>query len=122
MRYVLIADDDPDIRQLVSLTLDSSTYAILQAEDGDQAWELIVRYQPTVAVLDVGMPGQGGLELAQAIRRAPALSGMKVILLTAFTGEHSVEAGLRAGADHYLAKPFSPLQLMTLVNRAVEEA
>jgi CheY-like chemotaxis protein len=120
MPYVLIADDDPDIRQLVAVTLDSATYAILQAEDGDQAWELIARHRPTVAVLDVGMPGRGGLELARAIRNDPALSGMKVILLTAFTGEQSVEAGMRAGADYYLAKPFSPLQLMTLVDQAVE--
>src|SRR5919197_2848080 len=120
MRYVLIADDDPDGRQLVAVTLDSSTYSILEAEDGDQAWELIVRYRPTVAVLDVGMPGKGGLDLAEAIRTDPTLAGMKVILLTAFSGEQNVEAGMRAGADYYLAKPFSPLQLMTLVDQAVE--
>src|SRR5262245_22295834 len=122
MRYVLIADDDADIRQLVAVTLDSSSYAILQAEDGDQAWELIVRYRPAVAVLDIGMPGQGGLDLTRAIRSDPGLRAIKVIILTAFTGEQSVEAGLRAGADYYLAKPFSPLQLMTLVDRSVEEA
>ncbi|HEV8633210.1 MAG TPA: response regulator [Chloroflexota bacterium] len=120
MRYVLIADDDPDIRQLVAVTLDSSTYSILEAEDGDRAWELILRYRPTVAVLDVGMPGKGGLELAEAIRTDATLAGMKVILLTAFSGEQHVEAGMRAGADYYLAKPFSPLQLMTLVDQAVE--
>jgi CheY-like chemotaxis protein len=119
MRYVLIADDDPDVRQLVAVTLDSSTYSLLEAEDGDQAWELIGRYRPAVAVLDVAMPGRRGLELVEAIRADPTLAGMKVILLTAFTGEQSVEAGMRAGADHYLVKPFSPLRLMTLVDEAV---
>jgi CheY-like chemotaxis protein len=121
MPYVLIADDDPDVRQLVAVTLDSTAYTILEAEDGDRAWELVVRHRPAVAVLDVAMPGRGGLELVRAIRSDPELRGMTVVLLTAFSGEQSVEAGLRAGADHYLSKPFSPLQLMTLVDQAVED-
>jgi two-component system phosphate regulon response regulator PhoB len=115
----LIADDEPGLRQLVAVTLDSGAYSILEAEDGDQAWKLLCEHVPTVAVLDVAMPGKTGLELTRAIRAEPALRGMKVILLTGFSGDEDRAAGLSAGADHYLAKPFSPLQLVTLVESAI---
>ena len=118
-RYVLIADDEPALRQLVAVTLDSYSYSILEAEDGDQAWDLLRQHLPAVAVLDVAMPGRSGLDLARAIRAEPALAGTKIILLTAFSGEEDRKAGLRAGADYYLAKPFSPLELVTLVEEAI---
>ena len=101
------------------MTLDSYNYSILEAEDGDQAWDLLREHLPAVAVLDIAMPGRSGLDLARAIRAEPALAGMKIILLTAFSGEEDRKAGLRAGADYYLAKPFSPLELVTLVEEAI---
>jgi two-component system alkaline phosphatase synthesis response regulator PhoP len=101
------------------VTLGSCAYSILEAEDGDQAWQMLCEHLPTVAVLDVAMPGKTGLELTRAIRAEPALCGMKVILLTAFSGDEDRAAGLRAGADYYLSKPFSPLQLVTLVESAI---
>jgi DNA-binding response OmpR family regulator len=107
------------LRQLVAVTLDSYAYSIIEAEDGDQAWDMLCQHLPAVAVLDVAMPGKSGLELVRAIRAEPAMAGMKVILLTAFSGEDDRAAGLRAGADYYLAKPFSPLQLVNLVEEAI---
>ena len=101
------------------MTLDSYAYSILEAEDGDQAWDLICQHLPAVAVLDIAMPGRSGLDLTRAIRAEPSLAGMKVILLTAFSGDEDRATGLRAGADYYLAKPFSPLQLVTLVEEAI---
>ena len=121
MPHVLIADDEPALRQLVAVTLDSRTYSILEAEDGDQAWDLLREHLPAVAVLDVAMPGKSGLDLTRAIRADPELASMKIILLTAFSGDEDRKAGLRAGADYYLAKPFSPLQLVTLVEEAIGE-
>lgn len=101
------------------MTLDSYSYAIVEAEDGDQAWAMLCQHLPAVAVLDIAMPGKSGIELTRAIRAEPAMVGMKVILLTAFSGDEDRAAGLRAGADYYLAKPFSPLQLVNLVEEAI---
>ncbi|MBI4491540.1 MAG: response regulator [Chloroflexi bacterium] len=120
MKTVLIADDERSLRLLVSATLASDEYQIVEAADGDRAWELLLRYRPEVAILDVMMPGRTGLELARAIRSVLDLKAMKIVLLTAKTQEADVQAGLAAGADLYLTKPFSPLELLSAVEQALE--
>jgi CheY-like chemotaxis protein len=107
MATVLVADDVPDVRELISLTLSPGPYTVLEATDGNVAWDLIQEHHPEVAVLDVLMPGRSGLELTQAIRRDPALASTYVILLSAAAQPAQVEAGLAAGADRYMIKPFS---------------
>jgi CheY-like chemotaxis protein len=107
MTTVLVADDVPDVRELISLTLSPGPYTILEATDGNAAWTLIQKHRPEVVVLDVLMPGRSGLELTQAIRRDPALASTYVILLSAAAQPAQVEAGLAAGADRYMIKPFS---------------
>ena len=107
MATVLVADDVPDVRELISLTLSPGPYTVLEATDGNMAWDLIQEHHPEVAVLDVLMPGRSGLELTQAIRRDPALASTYVILLSAAAQPAQVEAGLAAGADRYMVKPFS---------------
>lgn len=116
MRTVLIADDEPSLRLLVSVTIRSDEYTVLQAEDGDEAWKLIQEHRPSVALLDVQMPGQTGLDLTRAIKADPRMADTKVILLTSKSQQSDIEAGLAAGADFYLTKPFSPLELL----RAIE--
>lgn len=119
-KRVLIADDEPSLRLLVSATLASDEYAMLEAADGDAAWQLLQQHRPEVAILDVQMPGRTGLELARAIKGDPALVNTKVILLTSRAQAADVAAGLAAGADLYLTKPFSPLELLTVVEKALE--
>ena len=119
MKTVLIADDEASLRLLVSATLASDQYAIVEAADGDEAWALIQQHHPTVALLDVQMPGRTGLELAQAIKGEPTLASTQVILLTSKAQQADIAAGLAAGADLYLTKPFSPLELMTVVEQAL---
>jgi DNA-binding response OmpR family regulator len=112
---ILIADDQPGTRELLRVTLDASDYLIVDAADGDAAWTVLQTVRPDVAVLDVGMPGRDGLELTRAIRADPLLAGVQVILLTGL-GELADEvAGYAAGADYYLTKPFSPLQLVQTI-------
>jgi CheY-like chemotaxis protein len=116
---VLIADDEPRLRHLVRVTIASNQYEVLEAEDGDEAWALIQQHRPSLVILDVKMPGRDGLELTRAIKAAPELAGTHVILLTAYGQDTDMQAGQDAGADLFLTKPFSPLQLLTSVERAL---
>ena len=119
MKTVVIADDEPSMRMLVHATIESDDYKVIEAGDGDQAWALIQQYKPSLVLLDVQMPGRSGLEILRSIRTHPELAGTRVILLTAIDREADIEAGLMAGADFYLTKPFSPLDLITRVEEAL---
>ena len=122
MPKLLIADDEPSLRLLVMATVASDRYEIVEAADGDEAWALIQEHRPKVALLDVQMPGRTGLELARAIKADPDLANTYVVLLTAKAQDADVAAGRAAGADQYLTKPFSPLELLTVLERALAAA
>src|SRR5581483_11533016 len=122
MHTVLIAEDEPSLRLLVRASLQPSECDVVEAADGDAAWELLLQHRPAVAILDVWMPGRNGLDLTRAIRGSPALAGTHVILLTGSAQTGDVAAGLAAGANQYLAKPFSPSELRGLVDRALRGA
>src|SRR3954453_23381527 len=112
MKVILIADDEPSLRLLVRETIGSDRYTVLDAADGDAAWELIQEHHPSIVLLDVSMPGRTGLELARAIKADPALAGTHVVLLSAKAQQLDVADGLAAGGDRYMTKPFSPLELL----------
>jgi len=116
---VLIADDEPSMRLLVRATIESDQYQVLEAADGDEAWTLIRQHKPSVVLLDVQMPGPTGLEVLAKIKSDPSLAATRVIMLTAKALKADVEVGLTAGADLYLTKPFSPLDLLTRVDEAL---
>jgi len=120
LRTVLIADDESSIRLLVHATIESDDYAVVEAADGAQAWALTQDLKPALVLLDVQMPGQSGLEVLRSIKADPGLKGTRVILLTSKAQERDIEVGLIAGADFYLTKPFSPLDLLTRVEEALE--
>jgi two-component system, OmpR family, alkaline phosphatase synthesis response regulator PhoP len=122
MTTVLIADDEQTLRLLVSATMMSDEYEVVEASDGDEAWQLLRQHRPRVALLDVQMPGRTGLELTQEIRADPELEKTFVVLLTSKAQQADIQAGLAAGADRYLTKPFSPLELLTIVEQAVARA
>jgi CheY-like chemotaxis protein len=118
-KMVLIADDDPATRRLVSATLASSQYSVLQAADGQEAWRLIREHHPAVAILDWQMPVYTGLELTDVIKGDPQVRGMTVIMLTGRNSQADREAGKRAHADLYLTTPFSPQDLLGAVEQAL---
>jgi CheY-like chemotaxis protein len=118
-RTVLIADDEPSMRLLVTATIASDQIEVLEAADGDQAWELIEQRRPDLVLLDVQMPGLSGLDLARSIRADPGLSSIRVVLLTSKAQAGEVASGLEAGADLYLTKPFSPLSLLNYVEQSL---
>ena len=120
LRTVLIADDESSIRLLVHATIESDDYTVVEAADGAQAWTLTKELKPSLVLLDVQMPGQSGLEVLRSIKADPGLKGTRVILLTSKAQERDIEVGLIAGADFYLTKPFSPLDLLTRVEEALQ--
>jgi CheY-like chemotaxis protein len=120
MRTVLIADDEPSMRLLVHATIESDDYTVLEAVDGNEAWKMIQEEKPSLVLLDVQMPGRSGLEVLTLVKGDLTLSSTRVILLTSKAQETDVEKGLIAGADFYLTKPFSPLDLLTRVEEALQ--
>ena len=120
LRTVLIADDEPSMRLLVHATIESDDYAVVEASDGAEAWAMVQKYRPSLVLLDVQMPERTGIEVLRSIKADANLNATKVILLTSKAQESDVEAGLIAGADFYLTKPFSPLDLLTRVEEALQ--
>jgi DNA-binding response OmpR family regulator len=116
MKKILIVEDHADIRRLIRMTLEVEEYVILEAADAQDGWDLARRGHPDVVLLDVMMPGEiNGLDLCLALKVDPAFASTKVVVLSARSCSADREAGLRAGADAYLVKPFSPMELLTLV-------
>jgi CheY-like chemotaxis protein len=115
---VLVVDDDPFIRKLVATTLeDVSHFQLHEAADGIEALEVAVREQPAIVFLDVDMPRMDGIDACRRMRSDPATSETTIVMLTAVHGDHVEREAEDAGADLFLTKPFSPLDLLRLVDR-----
>jgi DNA-binding response OmpR family regulator len=120
MTTVLVVDDEPLVRDVVTRYLERDGHRVLAAEDGDGARRLIEREAPSLVLLDVMLPGStDGLELCRWIR---ASSELPVILLTARVDEADRIVGLELGADDYVTKPFSPRELATRVKTVLRRA
>jgi DNA-binding response OmpR family regulator len=109
---ILIADDDRIAREMLRRTLTGWGFEVTAARDGGAAWEVIAGdRQPSLAIIDWEMPRLDGIELCRRIRSTELRAPLYVILLTGRTGGHNIVAGLEAGADDYLTKPFEPDEL-----------
>ena len=118
-RTVLIADDEDIVRELVRVTIGGDDFNVIEATDGDEAWSLIQEHKPSLVLLDVRMPGRTGLEVLSAIRSDINLADTKVIMLSASALASDMAAGLGAGANFYLTKPFSPRDLLSQLDEAL---
>ena len=119
---VLIVDDQRDIRKLISMTLDLGNVDVFEAENGEAALKMMHRVNPTVVLMDIMMPGEiDGLEACRRIKADPAFADTRVVMLTARGQQSDVDAGKAAGAEAYLVKPFSPLQLLDTVDRLTKK-
>jgi two-component system chemotaxis response regulator CheY len=123
MRAVLIVDDDPFIRKLVATTLeDVGGFELLEAEDGMMAVEVARGEPPELVFMDIDMPRVDGFEACRRLRADPGTSRATIVMLTAAVGEDAEREAHDAGADLFLTKPFSPLELLRLVHELGENS
>ncbi len=121
MKTILIVDDQPEVRELVEVTLRSDDYRILTEASGEAAVRTALAEHPDVIIMDVMMPGAiDGFQATERIRGDPAMAGCPIIMLTARGQQADRERGLKAGATDYLTKPFSPLELMTKIEQILD--
>lgn len=118
-KTLLLVEDDEDLRAVVRITLEKPTLHILEARDGMTAIGLARQVIPHVILLDWMMPGMDGLEVIKVLRSDPDTAGIRIIMLTARDQKEDIDRGLEAGADAYLVKPFSPLELVRTVENAL---
>ncbi|MFZ4775180.1 MAG: response regulator, partial [Terrimicrobiaceae bacterium] len=109
---VLVADDEEEMLQYI-VSLLSADYRVVQTRSGDQVARLVAEHRPAMIILDWMMPGRDGLSICRELRAKPELDDIKILLLTARTDEESRIQALGAGADDFLTKPFSPVEVRT---------
>jgi CheY-like chemotaxis protein len=117
-RAVLIVDDDQFIRRLIATTLeDVGDFDLHEAADGRQALEIAARQEPSLVFLDVDMPELNGVDTCRELRHRESTSQATIVMLTAAVGAEVERQAEAAGADLFLTKPFSPLDLLQLVDQ-----
>jgi two-component system KDP operon response regulator KdpE len=116
---ILVVDDEPQIRRMMRATLTSSGYQVDEAKTGEEALEKLRSYQPDLVLLDLNMPGMGGLEACRTMRDG---SDVPIIILTVRNAEKEKVDALDAGADDYVSKPFGMQELMARIRAALRRA
>lgn len=117
-KRILIVEDHMDIRKLLKMTLEFDDFEIHEAANGDAGWVMAQELRPDIVLLDVMMPGTlSGLDVCRRLKADAATQHAKVIMLTARVQAADREAGATAGADDYLMKPFSTLQVLETIYR-----
>ena len=119
---ILVIEDDKDIVELVRYNLEREGFRVLDAADGEQGLAAVIRQKPDLVLLDLMLPGVDGLEVCRRIRAHDELRSTPVVILTAKGEESDVVIGLELGADDYLAKPFSPRELVARLKAVLRRA
>jgi two-component system phosphate regulon response regulator PhoB len=120
MSTILLVEDDPDIRHLVSYKLTKSGLTVIEAADGFAALDLARRHPPDLIVLDVHMPRLSGLDVCRELRDSPGTERVPIIMLSARARPEDMEKAYAAGATDYVVKPFSPRALQERVESALQ--
>jgi len=117
-KAIIAVDDEPDIRALVCFCLKSSgDVEVLEAKSGEEAINLAIAHQPALIIMDVRMPGMGGIEACRRLKANPATASIPVIFLSAWHSEE--QAALQAGGMAFLLKPFNPDELIATVQKYI---
>lgn len=116
LKKILIIEDQPDIRKLVKMTMDFKDYEVHEASEAQTGFSMVKAIMPDIILLDIMMPGEiNGLQLCVILKSYQRFNAIPIILLTARGQLVDKQAGLEAGADEYLVKPFSPIKLIEAV-------
>jgi two-component system KDP operon response regulator KdpE len=113
---ILVVDDEPQIRRIMRTTLTGAGYEVDDAKTGEEAFEKVREFRPELVLLDINMPGMGGLEACRAIR---ADQNVAIIMLTVHNTEAAKVEALDAGADDFITKPFSTPELLARIRAAL---
>jgi two-component system, OmpR family, alkaline phosphatase synthesis response regulator PhoP len=116
VKKILIADDEPDILEILQYNLQAEGFAVITAKNGNEAIDMAKRNLPDLIILDVMMPGKTGIEVCNILRSQTAFKNTLIIFLTAMSDEGTEIKGLETGGDDYIAKPISPKVLVSKVN------
>lgn len=115
-KKILIADDEPDILEIIQFNLQTEGYEVFTAKNGDEALEQTKKHLPDLIILDIMMPGKNGIDVCNILRMQPAFKETLIVFLSALSDEGTEIRGLETGADDYLTKPISPKILLSKVN------
>jgi two-component system, OmpR family, alkaline phosphatase synthesis response regulator PhoP len=115
-KKILIADDEPDILEILSFNLKGEGYEVITAKNGDEAIEKAKTFKPDLIILDMMMPGKNGMEVCNILRTQTIFAGTLIVFLTAINDENTEIKSLENGADDYLTKPISPKVLLSKVS------
>lgn len=115
-KKILIADDEPDILEIIQFNLQADGYEVATAKNGDEAIEKARKFLPDLIILDIMMPGKNGMEVCNLLRKQSQFAHTLIIFLTALSDENTEVKGLESGADDYITKPVSPKVLLSKVN------
>jgi len=116
LRKILIADDEPDILEILKYNLSGEGYQVITAKDGDEAIDRAKFYHPDMIVLDIMMPKKNGVEVCEILRKQPAFRETLILFLTALSDDSTQVKGFETGADDYISKPVSPKVFISKVN------
>lgn len=116
VKKILIADDEPDILEIIQFNLQQEGYEVITAKNGDEAIEMAKKHRPSLIILDIMMPGKNGIDVCNILRMDATFKETLIIFLSALSDEGTEIRGLETGADDYLTKPISPKVLMSKVN------
>ncbi len=112
MAKILIAEDEPDIRELLAFTLKYAGHEVITAADGMEAYQMALKEIPDMILMDVRMPRMTGYEACRQIKAEPSVQHIPVVFLSAKGQDAEIRTGLDAGAVEYLLKPFAPMDLV----------
>lgn len=111
MAKIVIAEDEPDIRELIAFTLRFAGHEVIAGANGEEGYELTKKEHPDLSMFDVRMPKMTGYDACRKIKADPEIAHIPVIFLSAKGQENEIGQGMEAGAEEYLLKPFAPDQL-----------
>lgn len=121
MAKILIAEDEPDIRDLVTFTLRFAGHEVVAVTNGAEAVEAAGRVMPDMILMDVRMPRMTGYEACAVMKADPAIADIPVVFLSAKGQDNEIQTGLNAGASDYLLKPFAPMELTERVSELLQK-
>jgi DNA-binding response OmpR family regulator len=121
-KTILIVDDEPSILMTIQFLMTQQGYDVLTAERGEDALDLISRYKPDLVLLDIMLPGIDGYEVCEIIRLNPDYGKVKIVFLTAKGHETEIAEGLALGADAYITKPYSNVELLAKVKELLQDS